>query len=261
MTDLRGARAVARLRLELRTIPAAVAFLTLVPVGRRLVLDGEDVARAGPVFPLVGAAVGAAVGVTAASLSRPLSPLLAVALALAVGTVLSGALHMDALADTADALGAQSREHALEIMRDHSIGSYGAVAIGLDLLIKAGALAALTAEGDTLRFTIAAGALSRATPVVLAALLPYARPGAGAGASLTRGGRSRAALAATTACLIAFTVGGADGLVLAAFAAATVIILAVGFRRWLAGVTGDTLGAAVEVSELVVLVGAVALIA
>src|SRR5713226_885335 len=132
-----------RHRTELRGLAAALTFLTRIPLGRRLVLDGDDVARAGPAFPLVGAGIGAAVGGIAAALAHPLSPLLAVALALAVGALLTGALHLDALADTADALGARSRERALEIMRDHAVGAYGAVAIALDLLIKGAALSVL----------------------------------------------------------------------------------------------------------------------
>lgn len=251
--------ASARLTRELRCLPAAVSFLTRIPVGRLGRFDGADIARAGPFFPLVGAVIGAAVGAVATSLGGALSPLLAVALALAMQTLLTGALHLDALADTADALGARSRAHALQIMRDHTIGAYGAAAVGLDLLIKAAALAALARDGSALRFAIAAGALSRAAPVALAALLPYARAAGGTGASLALGGRPRAAVASAAAVLLAVAAAGVQALTLAAGAAAAVLVLGLGFRRWLGGVTGDTLGATVELTELVVLVGAAAL--
>jgi adenosylcobinamide-GDP ribazoletransferase len=246
--------------MELRSQVAALTFLTRIPFGRWLVLDGDDVARAGPAFPLVGAGIGAALGGIAAALAGLLSPLLAVALALAAATLLTGALHLDALADTADALGARSRERALEIMREHAIGAYGAVAIALDLLIKAGALAALVEHAHVLRLAVAAGALSRATPVLLAAFLRYARPEGGAGASLTQGGRARSLVAAAVALAIAAAVAGIDGIVVAGCVAVVALLLGVAFRRWLGGVTGDTLGAAVELSELVVLVAAVALV-
>lgn len=248
-----------RYRMEFRGLLAALTFLTRVPIGRRLMLDGEDVARAGPAFPLVGAGIGAAVGGIAAALAHPLSPLLAVALALASGAVLTGALHLDALADTADALGASSRERALEIMRDHAVGAYGAVAIALDLLIKAAALAALVNHQHVLRFAVAAGALSRLTPVLLATALPYARAGSGAGVSLTRAGRGRAVVAVVVALAITVPVAGIDGVVVAACAVACAALLGACFRRWLGGVTGDTLGAAVELTEALVLVVAVAL--
>jgi adenosylcobinamide-GDP ribazoletransferase len=246
-------------RLELRGAAAALAFLTRVPVGRLLVLDGADVARAGSAFPLVGAALGAAVGGIAASLASPLSPLPAAALAIAAGTLLTGALHLDALADTADALGARSPERALEIMRDHAIGAYGAVAIAVDLLLKAAALAALAHGGGLLPFAIAAGALSRAAPVALAAALPYARPGAGLARSLTGSARLRAAAAAAIATAIAALATGVAGLLLVACAAALTGSLGLAFARWLGGVTGDALGAAVELNELALLVVAVAL--
>jgi adenosylcobinamide-GDP ribazoletransferase len=243
----------------LRGLAAAVAFLTRVPVGRRLVLDGDDVARAGPAFPLVGAAIGAAVGGAAAALAGPLPALLAAALALAVGAVLTGALHLDALADTADALGARTRERALEIMRDHAIGAYGTVALGLDLLVKAAALATLAQRERVLAFAVVAACVARAAPVLLAAALPYARPGDGAGASLTRAAAWRAALAGALALGIAIAVAGRDGAVLAAVAAVVTGAAALGCRRWLSGVTGDTLGATAEIVELAALVAAVAL--
>jgi adenosylcobinamide-GDP ribazoletransferase len=261
VTSLQERVSQTRPRAELRALLAALLFLTRIPLGRRLVLDGDDVARAGPAFPLVGAGIGAAVGGIAATLAHPLSPLLAVALALAAGTLLTGALHLDALADTADALGARSREHALEIMRDHAIGAYGAVAIALDLLIKAAALSVLVNRAHVLRFAVVAGALSRLTPVLLAAWLPYARPGGGAGASLTRGGRLRAAVAGIVACAIAVAAAGLDGVIVAACATAVAAVLAQAFYRWLGGVTGDALGAAVELTEATVLVVAVALVA
>lgn len=260
MTGLQERLFPARPWTELRALVAALTFLTRIPLGRWLIVDGDDVARAGPACPLVGAGIGAAVGGIAAALAHPLSPLLAVALALAAGTVLTGALHLDALADTADALGARSRERALEIMRDHAIGAYGTVAIALDLLIKAGALSALVSHEHVLRFAVAAGALSRLTPVLLAASLPYARAGGGAGVSLTRGSGLRAAVAAAFALAIAVVVAGIDGAVVAACAAAVAAVLGLVFRRWLGGITGDTLGAAVELSEATVLVFAVALV-
>jgi adenosylcobinamide-GDP ribazoletransferase len=247
-------------RIELRAAAAALAFLTRIPVGRLLVLDARDVARAGPAFPIVGAGLGAVVGGIAAALAAPLSPLLAVALALAVGAVLSGVLHLDGLADSADALGAHSREQALEIMRDHAVGAYGTVAIILDLLVKAAALTALAGGEDVLAFAVAAGALSRSMPVVLAAALPYARPGGGTAASLTRAHRGRAAAAAAIGVAIAALVVGIDALPLAACSAALAAVLVAALRRWLGGVTGDTLGASVELCEAMVLVVAVALV-
>jgi len=246
---------------QLRGCAAAVTFLTRFPLGRALALEGDDVARSGPAFPLVGAGIGAAVGGLAAALAHPLSPLLAVALAVALGTLISGALHLDALADSADALAARTRAQALAIMRDHAIGAYGAVAIAIDLLIRVAALDALVGAGRALAFAIVAGALSRLTPVVLAASLPYARPAeGGTGAALTLGGPARAVAASVLACAIAVAAAGADGALLAACAVTVALGAGLATRRWLGGVTGDTLGAALELTELAVLVIAVAIV-
>jgi adenosylcobinamide-GDP ribazoletransferase len=233
---------------EPRAALAAVAFLTRVPVGRLARLDVADVARAGLWFPLVGLGIGAAVGWTASLLDGSLGPLLAAALAVALGAALTGALHLDALADTADALGGWSREQALEIMRDHRIGAYGATALGLDLLVKVAAVASLT---DRPALVAAAGAVSRAVPPALGAVLPYAR----GGASFADAPRWRALVAAALATAAALWLGAAWLLVPAAagFVAAAVV-----YRRWLGGVTGDALGAATELVETAALVVAVA---
>src|SRR3954447_25650632 len=130
---------------ELRGLAGAVAFLTRVPVGRWVALDAADVGRGGALFPVVGAGIGAVVGGAAQSLSGPLTPLLAAVVGLAAGAVLTGVLHLDGLADTADAFGATTRERALEIMRDHAVGAYGALALVLDAVVKVAEIAALPA--------------------------------------------------------------------------------------------------------------------
>lgn len=259
MIELAARVSPSRARRELRALGAAVCFLTRLPLGRLLAVDADDLARAGVTFPLVGAAIGALIGSVALLLVHPLGAWLAAVLALAAAALLTGALHLDALADSADALSARTRERALEIMRDHAIGSYGAVAIALDLLLKAGALSTL-ASHDLLRTAVVAGALSRAAPVLLAVALPYARAETGLGAALTHGGRGRAAIAAVLAGGVAVVTAGTNGAVAAGVVAAIVLLLAVCYRRWLGGVTGDTLGAAVEVTEIGVFLTAVGLI-
>ncbi len=245
---------------ELRGALAAVCFLTRLPLGAVVTLDGDDVRRSAVAFPVVGAAIGVGVGGLAAALSGSLTTLLAVALALTAGTVLTGALHLDALADSADALGAHTRERALAIMRDSRIGSFGTSAIALDLLIKAAALAALVRDERVVRYAVAAGALARAVPVLLAAALPYARSSDGSAVALTLGGGLRAAAGGIVAGGIAVAVAGADGAVLVGAATALALVCGAGLHRWLGGVTGDGLGAALELTETSLLVVAVALV-
>ena len=249
-------RAVSR---ELRGGVAAVAFLTRVPVGRAVVLDAGDVGRGGALFPLVGAGIGAATGGVAYALAGPLTPLVAALLGLATAAVLTGVLHLDALADTADALGAATRERALEIMRDHSIGAYGGVALVLDLGLKAAALAALAGRHDVVRFAICAAAGSRVAPVLLSAALPYARPGEGLGRVLGGTSAVRCSVALVIAAAVCAGLAGLDGAIV--LGAIGIVVIAAGLlaRRWLGGVTGDVLGATAEVAETVALIVAVAL--
>lgn len=246
-------------RNELRGLAAALAFLTRVPVGRSLVLDAADVARGAAFFPLVGAGAGAVVGGVAAGLRGSLTAPLAAVLGLAAGAALTGALHLDALADTADALGATTRERALEIMRDHSIGSYGAVALVLDLGAKAVALATLTARGHVLALAVCAACAARVAPVLLSAALPYARQGDGLGRALVQIGWGRCAAAVALAAAVCVGAAGRNGAILLAVDVVFVAPAIVVARRWLGGVTGDVLGATAELAELAALVAAVAL--
>jgi adenosylcobinamide-GDP ribazoletransferase len=170
-----------------------------------------------------------------------------------VAVALSGGLHVDALADSADALGAE-RARALEIMRDPRIGAFGVAAVVLALLVEAGSLGALAELGDAAPGFLVAGALSRATAPLLAQVVPYAREG-GTGAALSHG-----LAAAAPAVGVALAVGAAvlffgwDGVVGAACVGAVAALCGAASWQWLGGVTGDTLGATIQLSELAALV-------
>ena len=244
---------------SVRAAAAAVTFLTRVPLGRAIVVGGSDVARGVVFFPLVGAGVGAVTGVTAIVLHERLSSFLAAGLAVAVSLVLTGALHSDALADTADALGASSRERALEIMRDSRIGSFGAAAVAVGLIVKVAAIAQLLDRGGALTALVAAGALARAASPALAAVLPYPRIEGGPGSVLAGVQRFAALAALVIGCVIAVGVAGFTGVALAGTVVASTVVLGLAFRAWLGGVTGDSLGTATEVGETLALVVAAAL--
>ncbi|HEX5762747.1 MAG TPA: adenosylcobinamide-GDP ribazoletransferase [Solirubrobacterales bacterium] len=238
---------------------AAVSFLTTLPLGRRCAPDGDALLRGAPLFPLVGATLGAAIGAAALALAQVMPPLLAGLLVVALELLLTGALHADGLADSADGLGGRDRARSLAIMRDHSLGAYGASALALDLGVKATALATL-AEADALAAIVAALAISRAAPLPLAHFLPYAREGGGAGQVLAgRIGTRSLVAGATLAIAVAVLAVGAEALPLllcAVTVSGTIGLLA---GRRLHGVTGDVFGAAVELSATCCLVVAVAL--
>jgi adenosylcobinamide-GDP ribazoletransferase len=238
---------------------AALAFLTRVPIDGLVPLDSRDVARGTVFFPLIGAGVGAATGLVAVGCAEALPVLLAAGLALAFEAALTGAIHLDALADLADSLGARSRERALEIMREPTIGAFGAAALVFELLLKAGALAALLSEDDLVAVVAVAFAAGRAAPLVIGWALPYARTGEGSGRALTDEPRAweRVAGLAVAAAFV-FGLTGLRGFALAGGAVAAMALVAfVGWRR-VGGATGDVLGAGIELATLGALLAAVA---
>ncbi|MEP6972789.1 MAG: adenosylcobinamide-GDP ribazoletransferase [Actinomycetota bacterium] len=231
-----------------RPILAAAAFLTRLPIDRRGVVGPADIARGVVVFPVVGALVGAAAAGVAWTLGLAFPAGVAAVGAVAVELILTGGLHVDGLSDTCDGYGGATRERALEIMRDHSIGTYGAAAIVVDLLLKTVVIAGLLDRSGGLWTLVAAGAVSRAIVGVLGTVAPYARPSGGIGAVLSDHGRpARAAGAVVLGVAIASATVAAAGV-------AGVWMWRC--RRRLGGMTGDTLGATVEGTQaLVLLVG------
>jgi cobalamin 5'-phosphate synthase/cobalamin synthase len=242
-----------------RAILAAAAFLTRLPIDRQGVVGPADVARGVVVFPVVGAAVGASAAAVAWTLGLAFPAGVAAVGAVAVELIITGGIHVDGLADTFDGYGGDTRERALEIMRDHAIGAYGVAAIAVDLLSKTLVIAALAERAGGLWMLIAAGAVSRATAGVLGSLVPYARPSGGTGGVLGEHGRPTwAVCAAMVGVAIASASGGVRGLFACAAAAAVAAVWAWRCRRRLGGMTGDTLGAAVEMTASVVLLAGLA---
>jgi cobalamin 5'-phosphate synthase/cobalamin synthase len=176
----------------------------------------------------------------------PLPAFAAAALGLGVAALVTGGMHLDALADTADALGGMTRERRLEIMRDHAIGSFGAVALVLALVFQASVLAA---ESSAWTAFAAAGACARWAALPLAAFLPPARAD-GQGAVLGgRTSRAAVALGLVVAVALALVLRGWAGLAAVGAAAGVALVLGLFFQRWLGGVTGDTLGATTELAQ------------
>jgi cobalamin 5'-phosphate synthase/cobalamin synthase len=241
----------------------ALAFLTRLPIPLPATTDGKAVGRASLLFPAVGLLIGGVqAGVAMLLLRRLPDPIVAV-LVVAVGVLLTGALHLDGLADTADGFGGgKTREHALEIMRDHAVGTYGAAAVALAVLLQATTLASITMLGRAgLLWIVLAPALGRWAPVLLGRFLPYARTEGGLGKALADGGAGDLEVGGAT-----LVVGAAAGLLAgwngagAVALALAITILFGGLCRWkLGGVTGDTLGASVVLVEAATLVAAVAL--
>jgi adenosylcobinamide-GDP ribazoletransferase len=247
-----------RMRGEARAGAAALVFLTSLPLGRAVDVEPRDLGRAAPAFPLVGAMLGGIVGSTAALGADALGPALAAMLSVALSALLTGAIHFDALADSADALGGRSPEHALEIMRDPRIGAFGAAALVLVAGIEAAALAGLAAAG-AVAAVVASFGLARSVAPAAARLAPDARRGAGLGGPLAAGGTVRAAAGVVVAVALATLLTGWDGLALAGCAAGCAALGTAVCRRRFGGLTGDGLGALILLTEAACLCVALAL--
>lgn len=242
----------------MRELAAAFAFLTRMPVARNSVFDAKTVARAARWFPLVGAVLGGIYAGSLRLLAPVFPPLVAAAIVTSLDAAVTGAMHLDGLADTADGFGAGRRpEDVLRIMRDHAIGTYGAVALLLAIVLKVGAISALVGSGRGVVAVFLAPVLGRWTSVLLGATRSYARPpehdGPYSVGSPTRFmGRTELAIATVTAITAAVAFGWPGG---AAAALAGAVAAFWGWRcqRRIGGVTGDTLGAGIEIAECAVL--------
>jgi adenosylcobinamide-GDP ribazoletransferase len=226
---------------------AAIAFLTRVPAGRIASIDARDVARSAGWFPLVGALLGALYSLTGAVLKDHL-PLGVVAVLLVIlDAAATGALHFDALADTADGFGGgKTREDVLRIMRDHAIGSYGGVALVLLVVLKVAAYAALLDRSNWVTALILTPALGRWSMLLLTAALPYARPSA----SVIDGMGKRSLLWGTAIVFVALAAARSVRVWIAMAAVlAVTAVFGLYCRRRISGITGDTLGANLQLCE------------
>jgi adenosylcobinamide-GDP ribazoletransferase len=238
----------------------AIAFYTRLPLPASGTHTGEDLAQASWAAPIAGAIVGA-LGALAYGLAHALGlgPLPAAGVALVATVVLTGALHEDGLADTADAFGAGATpETRLAIMRDSRIGTFGACALILSLGLRWAVLASLGGPARVAAALIAAHAAARAMPVLLMRLAAPARSdGLSAAAGLPPAdGVTAAALLALAALILAL------GLVAGLIAAALLIVCLAALRQLalakIGGQTGDVLGALEQVGEVAVLLVAAA---
>jgi adenosylcobinamide-GDP ribazoletransferase len=237
--------------VSIRSMRAAMAFLTVIPVASPSGASGERLGRA--YFPAVGALLGLIAGACFALVGAVTSPLIAAVAAAAVMAVLTGALHLDGLADAADGLfGGGDTARRLEVMRDSRVGSFGLVAVVLVLLGDVAALSSLSPARAIVALVIA-GAVSRWAMLLVIALVPYVRQ---AGLGVAAGGPHRrfdlvlgSAIAAIV-CLLDWR-RAVVALLVAVLITAVVGTIA---RRRIGGATGDVYGATAELSQLGALV-------
>jgi adenosylcobinamide-GDP ribazoletransferase len=208
---------------------------------------------------LVGAGIGALLAVVWRVCAVDLGAFVTAVLVVALSMVLTGALHEDGLADTADALGgATSRERVFQILKDSRIGTYGAAALVISLLLRIALLIRLDSWAPIA--LIAAHCAARLPPVALLTFLPYVTPETQKSSPFAASQLHQVLVAATWVLACAATLVALDLLSLrAAFAALGVLALVAvvcgqRFQAHVGGVTGDFLGATEQIGECALLV-------
>ncbi len=231
----------------------ALQFLTCLPLSLKAEPGPADWGRSALAYP----AIGLLIGFLLAGLQRltgHADPLLQAALLTAAWALVTGGLHLDGLADSADAWvgGHGDRARTLAIMKDPRSGPAAVSTVVLTLLLKFAALFVL-AKADAWPALLLAPVQGRSTLVALLLSTPYVRPGGMGSALAVHLPRAAAVLVLLLVAAVAFAAGNAGALALAAAVAAGLFLRWLTMRR-LGGMTGDTLGAAVELTELAVLV-------
>jgi adenosylcobinamide-GDP ribazoletransferase len=235
---------------EIRLLLTAVQYFTRIRVPAWVGHAQEQLAGAVRYFPVVGLIVGASGAATLWLAAQVLPAPLPAILATVVTVLMTGAIHEDGLADTCDGLGGgATRERALEIMKDPRIGAFGAIALILMLLLKISALSVMPVW-TAMAALVSAHAFSRFCAVLVSF----------AGRYVGSAERSRAAPVVqrvTIGDVLIAAVFGLPALVLcgrAAIIAVVVALVLLGLLfRWcvqrIGGYTGDTLGAAQQITE------------
>ena len=240
--------------MMIRPFLIALQFLTRLPVRLTGELSTADLGWSLLYYPLVGLLLGGLL-VAGAWLLTDEAPLLAAALLLSVWVGLTGALHLDGLADMIDAWagGRGDPERTLALMKDPCSGPQGVTGLVLVLLLKFAALAAHMQSGTYLPLLLAPF-LGRSALPLLFLTTPYVRYG-GLGAALAAGLPPLPAKVILLAVGILVLLGGGTGGVLGLVSA---LVLFVGLRRTMinriGGTTGDTAGALIEIIEATTLV-------
>lgn len=243
-------------KLEWQAFWLAVGFLTRFPMLVQIQYSQRLMNQSSLYFPLVGLLLGVIYASSYALLTLAFSPLVAIILVVILHLFLTGAFHEDGLADSIDALGGgYTVERRLAIMKDSRIGTYGAAALTMALLLKV----ALLSEASSIWLALlVAPAIARLTPLILMAMLDYVTdPDTSKSKPVADGFSLQRLLVAAGFTLVVAIVMSYWNPILFAGALSAVILTAFCWgtylKQQLGGYTGDALGASVVLSELALL--------
>jgi adenosylcobinamide-GDP ribazoletransferase len=235
----------------MRGFISALSFLTMIPFPDRLKSHDQNGMFSG--YPAAGLIIGCLLSLLFLAAGKLFPDALAAITLVAGSLLLTGAIHLDGLADCADAFyGRRSREETLRILKDPRIGTMGGAAIGISLLARFAAVSSLAAPVVLLALPLLT-AFSRTTVLVALRFLPYVRA---EGGIISTGAAGRASRGGTLAVAVLVIVVVA--ILLPVPTVAALLALAAFWRlSWkrIGGSSGDVLGASIEIAEIVFLAG------
>ncbi|ACM18907.1 adenosylcobamide-5'-phosphate synthase [Geotalea daltonii FRC-32] len=242
----------------LRLYFVALQFLAIIPIPFSFRCREEDLGRSMSFFPLVGLTLGLLLAgcdyLLALALPRPVADLLLVAIL----ALVTGALHLDGLADVCDGLAARGgRERFLAVMKDSRVGAVGVVGLVLALLLKYQALFAVTTDKwETLLFF---PMVARFSQVQLTVGSKRARQDGLGSLFIGGAGSMQVAVAAFFTVVTGWLLLGLPGIGCAAVCSLFTCLAKAWFHRKLGGITGDAIGCVSELNEILCLMTLVAI--
>lgn len=237
---------------------AAFQFLTIIPLRFGNPATPAQIRQSLAFFPLVGAVIGLALALLDKGLVEIFPTNVSSAILVAALTIVTGAIHIDGLMDTADGLlGGKTPERRLEIMKDPRVGVFGVVAAILVIMLKWSVLMSLGAPvraSAIILFPIA----GRYAMALVVNRFRYARP-EGTGHIFAEGRTDAPMVVAVVTSLAAATfLFGWQGIVLLLACGVFAVMSALHIRSRIGGLTGDSYGAINEITEVAMLLGLLA---
>lgn len=239
-------------RFAYRSFITALQFLTRIPTPDIGAPTPEEVQHSRSFYPLVGVMIGVLLaGVSLISHVLIAQTLMDAVIVVAADAWWTGGLHLDGLMDSADGLlSYRSRERMLEIMRDSRVGAMGVLAVMFTILLRVAALSSLTPVA--MAEAVFLGALYARSLLLLLLRFTGSARTAGRGHEVAQGISAQGGIIATVCSLaVAYWVFGGGGLIACAVAGLCVSYFATVCKRRLGGMTGDTYGASIELTQLI----------
>lgn len=237
---------------------SAIKFLTIIPIPETWAGKENELVKSVLFYPIVGLILGMCLILGQVILSGFLPDALVVIGLICLSTLLTGALHLDGLADTADGFfSSRPRERMLEIMKDSHTGVMGATGVIFLLVIKGTALFYIP-ESIRWQILLLFPVAGRSSLLLHWSILGYARKEGGIASIFNKKYIIRAAAAGVIVCAgMSWIISGGNGILAFVLTLLYTAVISIYVHRKIGGMTGDTLGAVCETSEVMFLIGMV----